>query len=116
ACGPSRSTLLSGIRTLDWDVFSSIRESGVKPDSIFSLPQWLKENGYQTVGIGKMSHQPGGVVDSLQQVHEVPYSWNLTYAPTGKWKNPWNAFFSYDKGKYRSYGYDRKNDTKMPPF
>src|SRR5690606_4597487 len=45
ACGPSRSTLLSGRRTLDWDVFSSIRESGVKPDSIFSLPQLFKENG-----------------------------------------------------------------------
>lgn len=116
ACGPSRSTLLSGKRTLDWDIFSSIRESGQKPDSIFSLPQLFKENGYKTVGIGKISHQPGGVIDSLQTIPEVPYSWNLTYAPVGIWKNPWNAFFSYAYGKYRRYAYGRKNDTAMPPF
>ncbi|WP_236978810.1 sulfatase [Membranihabitans maritimus] len=116
ACGPSRSTLLAGRRTLNWDVFSSIRVSGQKPDSIFSLPQLFKENGYKTVGIGKISHKPGGVMDSLQLVPEVPYSWDTTYAPVGKWKNPWNAFFSYNHGKFRRYGYDRQNDTGMPPF
>lgn len=116
ACGPSRSTLLSGKRTLDWDVFRPIRESGNKPDSIFSLPQLFKENGYKTVGIGKISHKPGGVMDSLQTIPEVPYSWDLTYAPVGEWKNPWNAFFSYSNGKYRSYGYQRRNDISMPPI
>ncbi len=64
ACGPSRSTLLSGNRTLNWDVFRDIRESGTKPEGIFSMPQLFKENGYETVGIGKISHQPGGVIDS----------------------------------------------------
>ena len=33
ACGPSRSTLLSGKRTLNWDVFREIRESGSKPSA-----------------------------------------------------------------------------------
>lgn len=116
ACGPSRSTLLSGKRTLNWDIFREIRESGSKPDSIFSLPQLFKQNGYKTVGIGKISHLPGGVTDSLQKVHEVPYSWDTTYAPVGDWINPWNAFFSYSNGKSRRYGYARKNDTDQPPF
>ncbi len=115
ACGPSRSTLLSGRRTLNWDVFRGIRISGTHPDTIFSLPQLFKENGYMTVGIGKISHQPGGVIDSPQTVHEVPYSWNKSYAPVGKWKDPWRAFFSYDNGKARDYGYGR-NNTQMPPF
>lgn len=115
ACGSSRSTLLSGRRSLDWDIFREIREAGSKPDSVFSLPQLFKENGYVTIGIGKVSHQPGGVLDSLQTIHEVPYSWNKSYAPVGEWEDPWRAFFSYADGKARDYGYGR-NDTNMPPF
>ena len=115
ACGPSRSTLLSGKRTLNWDFFKNIRESGEKPDTIFSLPQLFRENGYMTVGIGKISHQPGGVIDSLQKIHEVPYSWNKSYAPVGNWGDPWRAFFSYARGKARDYGYGRE-DTAQPPF
>ncbi|MCG8311221.1 MAG: sulfatase [Cytophagales bacterium] len=116
ACGPSRSTLLSGKRTLSWDVFRDIREAGSKPDRIFSLPQLFKEHGYKTVCIGKISHLPGGVTDALQQIHEVPYSWDTAYAPAGEWKDPWGAFFSYTGGKTRLYGYDRGNDTDLPPF
>lgn len=116
ACGPSRSTLLSGRRTLNWDIFKEIRESGSKPDVIFSLPQLFKENGYLTVSIGKVSHQPGGVIDSIQKIHEVPYSWNESYAPVGEWNDPWKAFFSYSGGKARLYGYNRGNDINQPPF
>ena len=116
ACGPSRSTLLSGNRTLNWDVFRDIRESGTKPEGIFSMPQLFKENGYETVGIGKISHQPGGVIDSLQNIHEVPYSWNISYAPTGEWNDPWKAFFSYAGGAARLYGYNRGSDSDQPPF
>lgn len=116
ACGPSRSTLLSGRRTTNWDIFKNIRESNSKPDSIFSLPQLFKENGYRTVGIGKISHQPGGVMDSLQTIHEVPYSWNETYAPVGEWNDPWQAFFSYEGGKARTSYYNRPTNRTLPPF
>jgi iduronate 2-sulfatase len=116
-CGPSRNTLLSGQRTLNWDYWKKWRESGSKPDSIISLPQLFRENGYMTVCIGKVSHQPGGVIDSLQEIHEVPYSWNKSYAPVGEWRDPWRAFFSYTGGKAKEYGYGRGNDTyKHYPF
>ncbi len=116
ACGPSRSTLLSGRRTTNWDIFKKIRESGSKPDSIFSLPQLFKESGYMTVGIGKISHQPGGVMDSLQTIHEVPHSWNKSYAPVGEWKDPWQAFFSYEGGKARTSYYNRPTNRTLSPF
>lgn len=116
ACGPSRSTLLSGRRTTNWDIFKNIRESGSKPDSIFSLPQLFKESGYMTVGIGKISHQPGGVMDSLQTIYEVPYSWNKSYAPVGIWKDPWQAFFSYEGGKARTSYYGRPTNRTLSPF
>lgn len=116
ACGPSRSTLLSGIRTTNWDIFKEVRESNSKPDSIISLPQLFKENGYMTVGIGKISHQPGGVMDSLQTIHEVPYSWNASYAPVGEWNDPWNAFFSYAGGRARTSYYGRPTNRTLPPY
>ncbi|SHN04028.1 Arylsulfatase A [Cyclobacterium lianum] len=116
ACGPSRSTLLSGTRTTDWDIFKTIRESGSKPTGIFSLPQLFKENGYRTVGIGKISHQPGGVMDSLQTQHEVPFSWDVSFAPVGEWREPWSAFFSYAGGKARTSYYGRPTNRSLPPF
>lgn len=116
ACGPSRSTLLSGTRTTNWDIFQHIRESNSKPDSIFSMPQFFRENGYVTVGIGKISHQPGGVMDSLQTIHEVPFSWNRSYAPVGIWRDPWRAFFSYAGGEARTSYYNRPTKRTLPPF
>ncbi len=117
ACGPSRSTLLSGKRTLSWDVFKDVRQSGRHPDSIFSLPQLFRENGYRTVSIGKISHLPGGVVDSLQTIPEIPFSWDTTYAPVGIWRDPWRAFFSYEGAKARTYGYNRNREVvPQPPF
>jgi iduronate 2-sulfatase len=110
-CGPSRNTLLSGHRTLSGDYWKKWRDSASKPDSIISLPQLFKENGYMTVCIGKISHEPGGVLDSLQKVHEVPFAWNKTYAPVGEWRDPWRAFFAYAGGKAKKYGYGRGNDT-----
>lgn len=116
ASGPSRSTLLSGRRTLSWDIFKDIREADGKPDSVISLPQLFRENGYITIGIGKISHQPGGVMDSLQMIHEVPYSWNETYAPVGEWNDPWRAFFSYAGGKARTSYYNRPTVRSLPPY
>ncbi len=110
-CGPSRNTLLSGHRTLSGDYWKNWRESETKPDSIISLPQLFKENGYMTVCIGKISHEPGGVMDSLQKIHEVPFAWNKAYAPVGEWRDPWRAFFAYSGGNAKKYGYGRGNDT-----
>lgn len=110
-CGPSRNTLLSGQRTLAANIWTKARESGSRPGTIISFPQLFKENGYMTVCVGKVSHEPGGVVDSLQKIHEVPYSWNKSYAPVGEWRDPWRAFFAYAGGKAKKYGYGRGNDT-----
>lgn len=98
ACGPSRSTLLSGRRTVDWDIFKKERRLKEAPNTAFSIPTLFKRNGYTTVCVGKVSHKPGGVTDVAQKIHEVPFSWDRSYAPTGAWKEPWRAFFSYAHG------------------
>ena len=55
-CTPSRTSLLTGLRpdsTQVWDLKKHFRD--VLPD-IVSLPQFFKNNGYHTVGLGKTFH------------------------------------------------------------
>jgi iduronate 2-sulfatase len=53
-CGPSRASLLTGLRpdkTQIWDLQTMIRD---KNRDIVTLPQYFRENGYTTMGMGKI--------------------------------------------------------------
>jgi arylsulfatase A-like enzyme len=55
-CNPSRASLLTGLRPDSirvWDLRKNFRD--VVPD-VVTLPQFFKEKGYHTVGIGKTFH------------------------------------------------------------
>ena len=55
-CNPSRASLLTGLRpdsTRVWDLKVNFRD--ILPD-VVTLPQYLKENGYITIGFGKAFH------------------------------------------------------------
>lgn len=55
-CNPSRASLLTGLRPDSirvWDLRKNFRDA--VPD-VVSLPQFFKENGYHTVGLGKTFH------------------------------------------------------------
>ena len=114
-CGPSRCSMLTGKRQEQWDCWKPLRKQKTEPAEPVSLPHLFRKNGYRTVCIGKVSHQPGGVIGKEAKIHEVPFSWDLAYAPVGFWKTPWGAFFSYDKGRIREYGYGR-DDRTMPAY
>ena len=54
--GPTRSSLMTGLNpdhTGVWWLMGSFRKNN--PD-IVTMPQALKENGYETVGVGKVYH------------------------------------------------------------
>jgi len=114
-CGPSRCSLLTGKRVWSWDCWRQVRRMRTEPQSPVSIAHLFRRAKYRTVCIGKISHLPGGVVDPAQKTHEVPFSWDLAYAPVGKWKDPWGAFFCYADGSVREYGYGR-NKTNTPAF
>ena len=97
-CGPSRSSLLIGKVSQQWDPWGEFRKTDHEPDAPIALPHLFKKNGYKTIGIGKITHEPGGVMDEAQSIAQIPFSWDTTYTAVGKWKTPWRAFFAYSNG------------------
>ena len=72
-CGPSRASLLTGLYpdvTEVWDLHTQMRSRNPK---IVTLPQYFRENGYETVGMGKIFD--GGSVDEAQDKR----SWSVPY-------------------------------------
>lgn len=109
-CGPSRFALLTGrlpqnTAALSNNVFESttaLSSQGSEPESMAEL---FKRNGYETIGIGKISHAPDGRIygytQSVSDKMELPQSWNKFLFNPGKWGTGWNAFFGYASGSNR---------------
>lgn len=77
-CGPTRASLMTGMRpdyTKVWDLKTRMRD--VNPD-ILSLPQYFGMQGYSTQGIGKV-YDPRCVDVSLDQP-----SWTVPYFKTDR--------------------------------
>lgn len=75
--GPTRSSLLTGLNpdhTGVWWLMGSFRHNN--PD-IVTMPQALKDNGYETVGVGKVYHPLRG-----KDVKNDPESWSMPYVKT----------------------------------
>lgn len=72
-CGPSRASLLTGLRpdkTRVWDLQTLIRD---KNPEIVTLPQFFKTNGYQTIGMGKIFDPRSVDKESDTLSWSVPY-------------------------------------------
>jgi uncharacterized sulfatase len=82
-CGPSRTSLLSGMRpdtTRIWENHIAVRDT--LPD-VVTLPQLFRNNGWHSVRIGKMYHMdvPGSVGTNKW---DDPPSWDVAISPPGK--------------------------------
>ena len=81
-CGPSRASLLTGMRpdyTGVWDLKTRMRD--VNPE-ILALPQHFKNNGYTTVAIGKI-YDPRCVGKQYDE-----HSWSIPYKESAKYTYP----------------------------
>ncbi|WP_342807872.1 sulfatase [Alteromonas sp. M12] len=57
-CGPSRVSIMTGLRPETTGLYSIDKAGRLRPNqpNIVSMPQLFKENGYQTISIGKVYH------------------------------------------------------------
>jgi arylsulfatase A-like enzyme len=80
-CAPSRASILSGVRpdtSKIYDLNTPLRKA---MPNVLSLPQHFKNNGYETISIGKIYHHPK---DDRQGWTAEPY--RAGTFPKGTWK------------------------------
>jgi iduronate 2-sulfatase len=114
-CGASRYSFLTGMlpRTPEALSNDAMRELIAEQNQVeVSTPrrpetfvEQLRQNGYYTVGIGKISHYVDGLLygytDPVGTELELPNSWDEMLFDPGKWETGWNAFFGYADGSNR---------------
>ena len=115
-CGPSRSSLLTGKVSQEWDPWKELRETPDDPARPIALPHLFKKNGYKTIGIGKITHEPGGVMDEAQRIAQIPFSWDTTYTAVGQWETPWRSFFAYSDGEAHNTAMKIGMETPRIPY
>ncbi|MDO6810799.1 sulfatase [Zobellia galactanivorans] len=109
-CGASRHAILTGMRPskpIHLSNNSIVEEISGQPEK--ETPETFihrfKQDGYHTVGIGKISHSADGLVYGYEaqpsEQRELPHSWSELLFNPGKWKTGWNSFFAYANGENR---------------
>lgn len=82
-CNPSRASLLTGLRPDSikvWDLSTKFRDN---VPNVVTLPQYFKQNGYTTIGLGKTFHND--IPDSVSwterpHIKGFPYDPDAVYA------------------------------------
>ncbi len=69
-CGPSRASLMTGLRPSTTGIYGMVDDDRIREDNqvtadIIFLPEYFRQQGYHTMGIGKLFHEhaPDGVFD-----------------------------------------------------
>lgn len=111
-CGASRYNLLTGMLARNQAqrgneaIRKTISEGVRNPDKPETFVHQLRNQGWYTMGIGKISHYSDGYLyeytDPQGVTPELPRSWDEWMLETGKWGTGWNAFFGYADGTDRN--------------
>jgi len=119
-CGASRFGLLTGnypVARVEISNDAIRKQIAENPDVKHpeSFIHALRQNGYYTVGIGKISHYVDGLLygytDSVGNELELPNSWDEMLFDAGQWETGWNAFFGYADGSNR-----QSKDKQVKPY
>jgi iduronate 2-sulfatase len=95
-CNPSRSSLLSGVRPATTGVWGNSTNWNEHLKSGTTLPEFMRQNGYDTTRVGKIFHagNSGRVYDdSARWDRVIPEGEGIT--PSGKKRRPFT--YLYDK-------------------
>ncbi|MFK7935464.1 MAG: sulfatase [Saprospiraceae bacterium] len=99
-CGPSRASIMTGLRPSTTGIYGMVPDNQVRSENpatkdIIMLPEYFKQNGYHTMGIGKLFHvhAPDGVFDESGGRVKG-------FGPHPPERFVWDGFGTSDRGKY----------------
>ena len=117
-CGPSRASLMTGLRPSTTGIYGMIRDDTIRSQNpatkdIIFLPEYFRNHGYHTMGIGKLfhSHAPKGVFDeSGGRVRG--------FGPLPEERFVWDGYGTSDRSNYgrtsTDWGAFPSTDSLMP--
>jgi arylsulfatase A-like enzyme len=125
-CGPSRASILSGIRPSTSGIYGMIHDDSIRTgkmasESVVFLPEYLKEFGYKTYGVGKIFHSfaPKGVFDIAGGRFSGPTP-NHNFGPKPKKWMAWDGLAKENPDQYgrtsTDWGPFPEQDPDMPDF
>ena len=137
-CGPSRASIMTGLRPSTTGIYGMIQDDLIRDDNeitkdIVYLPEYFGNNGYHTMGIGKLFHtyapqgvfnEAGGRVKGFGPLPEKRFVWDgigTGGENYGRTSTDWGAFPKVDSlmPDYQStqWGIKRlKKDYNKPFF
>lgn len=110
-CGPSRASIMTGLRPSTTGIYGQITDDEIRTASnatkdIIFLPEYFKNNGYHTMGKGKIFHEfaPDGVFDEAGGREKG-------FGPKPEKRFKWDK-----KGTSTDWGAFPENDDEMPDY
>ncbi|WP_288955628.1 sulfatase [uncultured Polaribacter sp.] len=120
-CGPSRASIMTGLRPSTTGIYGMTpdneirREGNSSSKDITFLPEYFQQNGYHTMGIGKLFH-----IHAPKNVFQESGGRIKGFGPYPKKRFVWDGFGT-SKAKKERYGRTStdwgafpENDTLMP--
>ncbi|PQO46760.1 sulfatase [Blastopirellula marina] len=96
-CGPSRASLMTGLRPDTLDMHTLAHELRKKNPDVVTLGQMFRNNGYFTARAGKIFHY-GNPSQIGTDANDDPATWDERYNPAGIDKKQENKIVRYSKG------------------
>ncbi len=110
-CGPSRASLMSGLRPSTTGIYGQIKDSDVRSANKATmqctfLPEYLRDSGYKTMAVGKIfhGHVPENMVDESGGREKG-------FGPKPPKRLNWNR-----KGTSTDWGPFPERDEQMPDY
>jgi iduronate 2-sulfatase len=97
-CGPSRASLMTGLRPDTLDMHTLRHELRKKNPDVVTLGQLFKNNGYFSARAGKIYHY-GNPSQIGTDANDDPQTWTQRFNPAGIDKKQENKIVRYNKGR-----------------
>lgn len=123
-CGPSRASLLTGLRPSTTGIYGMIEDDSIKTESKLLkenvlLPEYFRQHGYLTYGVGKIFHDfaPKNVFEVAGGRFSGPKP-NHSFGPKPEERMAWEGYAEENPDKYgrtsTDWGAFPETDAEMP--